>query len=164
MFKLLPPVFSKVSTLSKMPTMVRPTIFPQYAGYATMIKYTKSHEYIKFNDNDGHKTGVVGISTHARDSLGDIVYVEFPKQGNQFEKDDEFVTVESVKAVVECKIPVDGKILEVNDEIHNNLDLINSHAEDGGWLAKIEISQPSQLDDLMDKSSYTEYLEEIEED
>jgi glycine cleavage system H protein len=157
MFKLLPSVLPKLARTQL--SSINPI---KIRSYATIMKYTKTHEYVKYDDQNC-KIGMVGISSHARDSLGDIVYVEFPKQGNQFEKDDEFVTVESVKAVVECKIPVDGKILEVNDEIHNNLDLINSHAEDGGWLAKIEISQPSQFDDLMDKPRYMEYLEEIDE-
>ncbi len=123
----------------------------------TDIHYTKEHEYIIVNGDEG----VVGISNHAQEQLGDIVYIETPEAGKTCKKNDEIATVESVKAASEVYAPVSGEVIEGNGVLNDNPALVNSDPEGAGWFLKIKISDKSELETLMNAEGYAKYLEEI---
>ncbi|WP_126993461.1 glycine cleavage system protein GcvH [Thermosipho globiformans] len=116
-----------------------------------MKKFTKTHEWVDEN-------GYVGISSHAQEELGDIVYVDLPEVGKEVKKGDVLLSIESVKAASDVYAPVSGKIVEVNSELDAKPELVNEDAEGQGWLVKIEISNPSELDELMTEEEYKEFL------
>lgn len=113
-------------------------------------RYTKSHEWIKVEGD----TAVIGITDHAQEELGDIVYVELPEVGRVLGKDDTFSTVESVKAVSEIYAPVSGEIVEVNDALAGSEAAINESPYDQGWLVKIKLKEPAEADALLDAHAY----------
>jgi glycine cleavage system H protein len=100
----------------------------------------------------------VGISDFAQDQLGDIVFVELPEEGASFDQDDEFGTLESVKAVSEIYMPVGGTITAVNSQLEEKPELVNQDPYGQGWLVEVAPSDPGQLDALMDKNEYFEML------
>jgi glycine cleavage system H protein len=114
------------------------------------MKFTQTHEWIKVQDN----IGTVGISSYAQQELGDIVYVELPKIGKSVKAGDEAAVLESTKAAADVYSPVSGLILEINENLKNDASLINSSAEKEGWLFKIKLSDPKELDALMDEPGY----------
>lgn len=116
-----------------------------------MRKYTESHEWIEVEEG----VGTVGITDHAQSELGDIVYVELPQVGATIEAGEEVVVLESTKAAADVYSPVSGTIVEVNTQLEEAAELVNASAYSDGWLYKIELSDPSQLDDLMDDARYT---------
>jgi glycine cleavage system H protein len=118
------------------------------------IHYAQSHEWAK-SEGDHVK---VGISDYAQDQLGDIVFVEMPEAGETFEKGAEFGTVESVKAVSELFLPVSGEIVAVNDALEDTPELVNNEPYTGGWMLRVKLSDKSELDQLMEKSTYLESL------
>ena len=118
------------------------------------VKYTKDHEWAKA-DGD---TVTIGINDYAQDQLGEIVFVELPEVGDTFEVEDEFGSVESVKAVSELYIPVSGEVVEVNENLEDAPELVNTDCYTGGWIIKVKASDLSQLDALMDKAAYLEML------
>ncbi len=120
--------------------------------------YTKDHEWIKIQGN----TGIIGITEYAQKQLGDIVYIELPEIGDNFEAGDPIGSIESVKAVSEVFIPISGEIIEVNEKVATEPELVNSDAHGAGWLVKIKISDKSELEDLMDSDEYLEYIGEEE--
>ncbi len=120
------------------------------------LKYTKSHEWLRVED-DGQVT--VGISDHAQELLGDLVFVELPETGTEFVAGDECCVVESVKAASDVYMPISGEITEVNEELVDEPELINSSPYDSGWLFKIKPSA-EELDDLMDAEAYQAEIEE----
>lgn len=122
------------------------------------IKYTKDHEYFAV-DGD---VALVGITKYAREALGDLVFVELPDVGKQVKKGDEFAVVESVKTAAEVYSPVDGEVVAANDDMPDNLDLIAEEVTAGGWIAKIKMSNPAQVSELMDEAAYNEYLETLD--
>ncbi|MCK5542293.1 MAG: glycine cleavage system protein GcvH [Desulfobacterales bacterium] len=115
------------------------------------LKYTKSHEWVKKNEGDTVK---IGLSDYAQDQLGEIVFVEVPEVGGTFSKGDEFANVESVKAVSEIYLPVSGEIIAVNEELEDAPELVNESCYDKGWIAEVKLSDPSELDSLLDKGAY----------
>lgn len=115
------------------------------------LKYTKEHEWIKDN---GDGTVTVGITEFAQGELGDIVFVEIEDIGFDFSKDDVFGTVEAVKTVSELFAPLDGEIIEINEELEDNPEIVNDEPFEGGWMIKIKLSDPSQLDDLLSAEEY----------
>jgi len=119
-------------------------------------KFAKTHEWVKVDGN----LAVVGISNHAQEKLGDVVYVDLPQVGKVVKKNEAFMSVESVKAASDIYAPVSGKIVEVNEKLSNQPELINKDAEGEGWLVKIEMSDPSELSDLLDEESYRKFCEE----
>jgi len=119
-------------------------------------KFAKTHEWVKVDGN----LAVVGISNHAQEKLGDVVYVDLPQVGKVVKKNEAFMSVESVKAASDIYAPVSGKIVEVNEKLSNQPELINKDAEGEGWLVKIEMSDPSELSDLLDEESYRMFCEE----
>lgn len=121
-----------------------------------MKKFAKTHEWVKVDGN----LAVVGISNHAQEKLGDVVYVDLPQVGKVVKKNEAFMSVESVKAASDIYAPVSGKIVEVNEKLSNQPELINKDAEGEGWLVKIEMSDPSELSDLLDEESYRKFCEE----
>jgi len=117
------------------------------------FKYTKDHEWINI------KEGVVGITDFAQGELGDVVFVELPSIGDTFLKDDVFGTVEAVKTVADLYIPVSGKIIEVNEVLESTPELINSSPYDEGWIVKVELSNPEEINDLLDDKNYKELIQ-----
>jgi len=127
------------------------------ARLSEIIKYTSDHEWISV-DGD---VGTVGLTHHAQDSLGDIVYVEQPEEGAEFEKAECVGVVESVKAVGEIYSPVSGTIVEANQSVVDKPALINSNYADKGWLFKIKVSDPSELDAHMSEEDYHNFLKTL---
>jgi len=122
------------------------------------LKFTKDHECV-YVEGD---TAWVGITQYAQEALGDLVFVELPEVGKPVKKGDEFAVVESVKTAAEVYSPVEGEVIEANNAMPDDLDLIAKPLNEGGWIAKIKISDPSQLDELMDEAKYKEYLETLD--
>ena len=118
------------------------------------MKYTEEHEWI-VQDGDAYK---IGITSHATEQLGDIVFVELPEVGTEVSKDDEIVVIESVKAASDIMAPLDGVITEVNEALADNPALANEDAMGAGWFFKIKASDASQLDDYMDEAAYKDMI------
>lgn len=118
------------------------------------LRYTKDHEWAKAA-GDGVK---IGISDYAQDQLGDIVFVELPEVGDTFEKEEEFGTLESVKAVSELYMPLGGEVLAINEALEEQPELVNNAPYSDGWMLEIKPSDPADLDALMDKNAYLEML------
>lgn len=119
------------------------------------LKYTKSHEFVKVLDDNKAR---VGVTFHAQQELGDITYVELPEVGAEYSKGDAFAVVESVKAVSDVYMPVDGKIVETNADLEETPEMINEDPYEKGWLVVIEMNNPSQLNELMSKDQYDKLL------
>lgn len=122
------------------------------------LKYTKEHEWVKVEGNRAR----VGITHHAQEAMGDVVFVELPEVGDEVAVSDSLGTVESVKAVSDVYAPVGGKIVEVNSALLDSPELVNSDPYGEGWMVVIEMEDPSQLDDLMSAEEYEEFLKEAE--
>ncbi len=120
------------------------------------LKYSKEHEWVLVEDN----VATVGITDYAQDQLGDIVFVELPGVGDKVSKEDAFGVVESVKAVSDIYAPVSGKVLEVNDDLPENPEMVNEDPYGDGWMIKIEMNDPEELQDLMTAAEYEEYVAE----
>lgn len=118
------------------------------------LAYSKEHEWAQKNGDVIR----VGISDFAQDQLGDIVFVELPEEGASFDQDEEFGTLESVKAVSEIYMPVGGTITAVNSQLEEKPELVNQDPYGQGWLVEVAPSDPGQLDALMDKNEYFEML------
>lgn len=122
-------------------------------------KYSKDHEWIAI-DGD---VGTVGITDHAQEQLGELVFIEVPDVGATLDQGDEACVVESVKAASEVYSPCTGEIVAVNEELADAPTTVNDNAEGDGWMFKIKIADMAELDDLMDASAYKAYLKEIDE-
>ncbi len=118
------------------------------------MKYTEEHEWLKV---DGDVI-VVGITEHASEQLGDIVFVELPEENTEVAKDDEVVVIESVKAASDILAPLDGEIVEVNGALVDNPSLVNDDPLNDGWFFKMKIDDMSALDDLMDEAAYKAFI------
>lgn len=118
------------------------------------MKFTEEHEWLR--EEDG--LIVVGISTHASEQLGDIVFVELPDADTAVTKDDEVVVIESVKAASEILAPLDGEIVEVNEALEDNPGLVNEDPQGNGWFFKMKIGDMSALDDMMDEAAYKDFV------
>jgi len=121
-----------------------------------MLKFTEDHEWVRV-DGD---IATIGITDHAQDQLGDLVFIELPDVGAEFDKGAEMATIESVKAASELYAPVGGEVVEVNEAIVAEPSIVNSDAMDDGWFVKIKIADAGELDDLMDESAYAELTAE----
>ncbi|RME24127.1 MAG: glycine cleavage system protein GcvH [Deltaproteobacteria bacterium] len=120
------------------------------------LKYTKEHEWARVEGN----IVVVGITDYAQEELGDIVNVELPEEGDRVRRDEPFGAVESVKASAEIYAPVSGTVTEVNEPLLDGPEIINEDPYDEGWMIKIEMSDPSELEHLLDAEAYRKYVEE----
>lgn len=119
------------------------------------MNYTDSHEWIKL---EAPKRARVGVSTYAQKELGDIVFVELPVVGKSVNAGEEAAVLESTKAAADVYSPVSGKILEVNQELTTKPELVNQSPEEAGWLFTIELSNPAEVDVLMDAEAYQAML------
>ena len=119
-------------------------------------KYTKDHEWVSIDNG----IATVGISNHAQESLGDIVFIELPLVGKSVNVKDEICVVESVKAASDIYAPIDGEIMEVNNNLESDAAIINQDAENTGWIFKMKVSDPSQYDELMTEDDYKNFLEQ----
>lgn len=117
----------------------------------TELKYATSHEWIRQEEGDVY---VVGITDHAQEALGDIVFVEPAEEGNELEAGDGASVVESVKAASDIYAPVGGEIVAFNEELEDSPEMVNDEPYDGGWLFKIKISDASELESLLDAEAY----------
>jgi glycine cleavage system H protein len=114
------------------------------------MKFTETHEWVELEGN----IGTIGVTKHAQEELGEIVYVELPEMGVQVNAGEEAVVLESTKAAADVYSPVSGKVCEVNSKLSDQSNLINESAEAEGWLYKIELDDLTQLDSLMDREDY----------
>ena len=120
------------------------------------LKFIKTDEWVKVDGN----TAKIGISYFAQDQLSDIVYIEFNKEpGESIERDQVLVTIESVKAAADVKSPVSGKVIEINEGLSETPETLNEDPYENGWLCKVELDNPSELDELMDAKAYDEFCE-----
>eukprot|EP00242_Pyramimonas_sp_CCMP2087_P010741 CAMPEP_0198198376 /NCGR_PEP_ID=MMETSP1445-20131203/1849_1 /TAXON_ID=36898 /ORGANISM="Pyramimonas sp., Strain CCMP2087" /LENGTH=163 /DNA_ID=CAMNT_0043867921 /DNA_START=110 /DNA_END=601 /DNA_ORIENTATION=- len=136
--------------------MLRTAATRAYAGQAVAddCKYATSHEWVKV-DGD---TATIGISDFAQAELGDVVYVELPEVGATMEKGTTFGVVESVKAASDVYSPVTGEVLEVNTELEGSPGLVNTSAFKEGWMVKLKLSNPAELESLLDATAYAKTI------
>ncbi|XP_038069928.1 glycine cleavage system H protein-like [Patiria miniata] len=124
--------------------------------------FSKDHEWLL--PDDAKKTATIGISDHAQEALGDIVFIELPEVGAKFAQSDSFGVVESVKAASDLYALIDGEITEVNDALSQTPELVNSDPLGAGWMIKMTIANPAQLNDLMTEDAYQDFLSETKEE
>jgi len=124
-------------------------------AYPNDYRYTREHEWIQVQGN----TALVGITNHAQESLGDIVFVELPKTGAEYKKGDTFGTVESVKAVSDLYAPASGKVMAVNENLTGAPEMVNKDAH-GAWMIKLELKDPKEADSLLSAQEYESYIAE----
>lgn len=124
-------------------------------SYPKDLKYTPEHEWIRDN---GDKTATIGVTDFAQGELGDIVFVEIEPEGFEFQKDEVIGTVEAVKTVSELFAPLDGKIVEINERLEDQPELVNEDPYGEGWMVKISLKDPTQLDKLMNSEKYKEII------
>ncbi|KAK2848370.1 hypothetical protein Q7C36_010052 [Tachysurus vachellii] len=127
--------------------------------FSSALKYTDKHEWVRVENG----IGTVGISNFAQEALGDVVYCGLPEVGTKFSQSDEFGTLESVKAASELYSPLTGEVTEVNQELSDNPGLVNKSCYKDGWLIKMTVSVPEELDALMDEAAYERYVKSIDE-
>ncbi len=120
------------------------------------LSYTKDHEWVRVKGEEA----TVGITDHAQQQLGDIVYVELPKVGDKFETSEPFGSVESVKAVSEIFMPLSGTVAQVNDALNDSPELVNEDPYGDGWMIRIKIDKPSQVHALLTSIAYEDYIKE----
>lgn len=120
------------------------------------LKYTEEHEWVLIEDD----IVTIGISDFAQHQLGDVVFVELPEIGDNLEAGKPFGVVESVKAVSDVYAPVSGEVIEVNSDLPDEPELLNSSPYEDGWMVKLKLNDPAELDDLMDAAAYQEFVEE----
>ncbi|KAK8625420.1 hypothetical protein V6N13_090292 [Hibiscus sabdariffa] len=120
------------------------------------LKYADSHEWVKVTGN----AATIGITDHAQDHLGDVVYVELPEVGAAVKQGDSFGAVESVKATSDVNSPVSGKVVEVNEELSSSPALVNSSPYEDGWIIKVEMNDAAELKNLMDSEKYSKFCED----
>ena len=125
-------------------------------SYPKDLKYSKEHEWVKL---DG-KTAVIGVTDYAQDQLGDIVMVELPAEGVTVVKDEAFGVLESVKSVSDIFAPVSGRVIEANDPLVDSPGIVNEDCYSEGWLIKVEISEPADVETLMSAEQYEKFLSE----
>jgi len=120
------------------------------------LKYTNDHEWIKVDGN----TGIIGITDYAQGELGDIVFVDIAEDLSEIKSGEAFGTIEAVKTVSDLFAPCDGKVIEINSSLADDPQKVNTDTYGEGWLIKIEISDPSQLDSLLDAEAYKSQIGE----
>jgi glycine cleavage system H protein len=118
------------------------------------LKYSKEHEWVATEDT----VATIGISDHAQEQLGEIVYIELPAVGEKVSKDDPFGVIESVKAVSDIYAPVSGTVIEINEDLPESPEMVNEDCYGDGWLIKVKISDTADFDDLMEASEYEEMV------
>ena len=117
------------------------------------LHYSKDHEWVRVEDG----VAVIGITDHAQEQLGDVVYVELPKAGEAFAANDSFGSVESVKAVSEIFTPVSGEVTEVNESLNDEPEKVNKDPYNDGWMIKMKMSAPGEVDSLLNAAEYEDF-------
>ena len=125
-------------------------------NYPVDLKYSKDHEWARKDGN----VATCGISAFATEQLGDVVYVELPEVGAEIAKGQSLGVVESTKAVSEVYSPVSGKVVERNEALIDTPDALNADSYEQGWMVKVELSNPAELDEMMDQAGYVKFLAE----
>lgn len=120
--------------------------------YPDNLKYTKDHEWIRVEGNEAY----IGITDFAQSELGDIVYVEIDKDGEELDREEAFGTVEAVKTVSDLFMPVGGEIIEVNEKLEDQPELVNDDPYGDGWMIKVKIADAAELDNLISAEEYSE--------
>ncbi len=123
------------------------------SNFPTELKYAKTHEWAR---DEGDGTITVGITEHAQDQLGDLVFVDLPEAGDSVEAGVDCAVVESVKAASDIYSPASGEVIAVNAELADSPEMVNASAFGDGWLFKVKMSDPSELNNLLDASGYSE--------
>jgi glycine cleavage system H protein len=121
------------------------------------LRYTREHEWVEILDEG---RGRVGITHHAQDELGDVVFVELPGVGDELGGEDVFGTVESVKAVSDLYSPVTGKVIQVNESLEEQPELVNEDPYGEGWMIQVKLNDPAELDGLLSAEEYAAYVAE----
>ena len=117
------------------------------------LHYSKDHEWVRVEGNEG----VIGITDYAQDSLGDVVYVELPKAGDEFAANESFGSVESVKAVSEVFSPVAGTVVTINESLADEPETVNSDPYGQGWMIRVKMSNPGEVDSLLTAAEYEDF-------
>ncbi|XP_041852193.1 glycine cleavage system H protein, mitochondrial-like [Melanotaenia boesemani] len=162
-FTIVLPFLARSTLLSPLHRVPKPYFGRTLASsrrLSAALKFTDKHEWIRVED-DG--IGTVGISKFAQEALGDVVYCGLPEVGTQLTQQDEFGALESVKAASELYSPLTGEVLEVNTQLADNPGLVNKSCYKDGWLMKMTIAKPAELDTLMDEAAYERYIRSIED-
>jgi glycine cleavage system H protein len=130
------------------------------ALYPDDIFYTKDHEWARIEDRDGAKFATIGVTRYAVEQLGDVTQVDLPKEGEQVKMAEVFGSVESVKAVSDLFAPLSGKILKVNSPLADSPEYVNEDPYDEGWMIQLAVSDPKELEGLLDAAAYQAFLRE----
>ena len=125
-------------------------------AYPKELRYTDQHEWVRVERD----VATVGITDYAQHELGDVVFVELPKKGTKITSGKSFGTVESVKAVSEIYAPVSGEVVEINEDLHNAPEKINSDPHGSAWLIKVRLANPAEVNSLMDAAAYEKFIAE----
>ncbi|CAA7394215.1 unnamed protein product [Spirodela intermedia] len=142
---------------SRVASYLRVSTFPRsFSSVLKELKYADSHEWVKVEGN----SATVGITDHAQEHLGDVVYVELPEVGIKVTKGGTFGAVESVKATSDVYSPVSGKVVEVNEKLGDSPGLVNGSPFDNGWIIKVELADKDEVNSLMDSDQYEKFCEE----
>ncbi len=123
----------------------------------TGLSYTKTHEWVKV-DGD---IATIGITDHAQEELGDVALLQLPEVGRILQADERFGEIESIKAVSDLYSPVTGEVVAANDGLNDAPELVNNEPYAGGWIIKVRMSSPSEIDGLLDLAAYSAYVEEL---
>ncbi|MBX9685762.1 MAG: glycine cleavage system protein GcvH [Candidatus Obscuribacterales bacterium] len=124
--------------------------------YPAELKYVKTHEFIRANGAEA----VIGITAFAADQLGDVTYVELPKVGSKYKKEDKFGVIESVKSVSELYMPLAGEVVAVNDRLASEPELVNLDCYNEGWMLKLKLDNPKDVDSTMSADDYKKFVVE----
>ncbi len=127
--------------------------------FPSELMYTTTHEWVRFENS----VTVVGITDYAQHNLGDIVFIELPDVGMVFEKESHAGEIESVKAVGDLIMPLSGEVIEINKRLVDNPELANNSPYDSGWMMKIKISHPNEIEELISVEDYKEYVKSEEQ-
>ncbi|PWT95267.1 MAG: glycine cleavage system protein H [Candidatus Melainabacteria bacterium] len=126
-------------------------------SYPAELKYVKTHEYVRSESNG---VAVIGITAFAADQLGDVTYVELPKAGAKFKKEDKFGVIESVKSVSDLFMPIGGEVVAVNERLSSEPELVNHDCYGEGWMIKVKVSNDSELKEALSADQYKEFVVE----
>ncbi|XP_061345093.1 glycine cleavage system H protein, mitochondrial [Gastrolobium bilobum] len=153
---------SSTANALKISSTSRPHLSPPFSLFRCFstvldgLKYASSHEWVKHEGS----VATIGITDHAQDHLGEVVFVDLPEPGGSATKENSFGAVESVKATSDVNSPISGEIIEVNKKLTETPGLINTSPYEDGWMIKVKPSSPSELDSLMGSKEYTKFCEE----
>lgn len=128
-------------------------------SYPNDYYYTREHEWVSLNDD----VATIGITEFAQRELGEVVFIELPEVGQVVDSGDEFCTIESVKAVAEVYAPFSGEVVEVNEAVTDDPELLNDDPHGEGWLIKLRVTSPNEINGLMNVSAYEDYLRSEDE-